>query len=131
MIQVWSDPRLLLMASVTQNFTAADEWYVGEDKVLTYTVKDKTGAIVDVSGWQFEMMLKLKPSNPNILIHKTSSSGISVPAPATGLVNITVSRTDTMGLGAGRYYHGLARVNANNYDIVVDGYADLLRSAAS
>jgi len=119
------------MASVTQNFTAADEWYVGEDKVLTYTVKDKTGAIVDVSGWQFEMMLKLKPSNPNILIHKTSSSGISVPAPATGLVNITVSRTDTMGLGAGRYYHGLARVNANNYDIVVDGYADLLRSAAS
>ena|SRR5205814_1643415 len=119
------------MATVVQNFTAADEWYVGEDKTLNIAVVDVAGAAVNITGWTLEWVLRLRPSNPTKLISKTIGSGITVTNAAGGLLTIQVARADSVNLHAGRYYHGLARTNSASYDITVDGYADLLRSAAS
>jgi len=119
------------MATVVYNITAADEWYVGEDKTLTFTIKDSAGTVVNITGFTFEYVLRTGRSHPTKKLSKTTGSGITITDAPNGVLVVAVARADTTGFHAGRYYQGLARTNSGVYDIEIDGYADLLRSAAS
>ena len=122
------------MATVVQNITVADEWYVGEDKVFTFTVRDVNGVVVNITGYTFEWTVRTGRSHPVKRITKTSGAGIVITDAVNGVLTVTVARADTLGppiFRAGRYYHGLARTNSGVYDVEIDGYADLLKSAVN
>lgn len=122
------------MATVVHNITALDEWFIGEDKLFTFTVKDAAGLVVPIGGFTFEWTVRLARSHPTKKITKTSGSGITIIDGPNGVLTVQVLRADTIGppvFRAGRYYHGLARTNAGFWDVELDGYADLLKSAVN
>jgi hypothetical protein len=119
------------MATVTVNITKADEWFVSEDKLLTFTVRNSAGAVVNITGWTLEYVLRLAPSHPTKKLTKTTGTGITITDAVNGVLQVDVDSADTDHLRAGTYWHGLARTNAGAYDIVLDGTAVLRRSAAS
>ena len=119
--------------SVTANITTDAEWFVGEDKTLTFTVVDANNVTVDISGWSLEWDLRLTRYNPTVLLTKDTSAGIVVdPDQVTnkGKFYVQVDRSDTTGLKAGTYYHAAARTNTGNFDVVSEGSAVLRKAAA-
>lgn len=123
------------MPTVHVNITAANEWYVGEDKQLSFTVRDEADNPVNISGWTMEYILRIAPSHPEKKLSKTTTAGITLDPDQTGAgkgkLYIDIDAGDTDHLRAGTYAHGLVRTNAGVNDIVIDGTAYLGRSAAS
>lgn len=122
------------MPTTRVDITAEDEWFLGEDKTLTFTVRDAAGAAITIAGWTLEYVLRIAPTHPTKKLTKTTSAGIAlgVQSGATlGQCYVTVASADTDHLRPGTYAHGLARTNSGAYDIVIDGTAYLGRSAAS
>jgi len=77
--------------------------YKGDDKILVVTVKDSSGNIEDISGTTVNYVV-YKFTIGNIVITKTTSSGISLTDPTSGIFEITLIPSDTENL-LGYYLH--------------------------
>jgi hypothetical protein len=116
-------------------------WFVGEDKVLTFTVYVEgttqaqidagTATKQDLTGWTIEWGLRKSRYAPTTVLDKVSPAvAILTQAGATlGQFTVTLARADTQDLKAGTYYHAAARTNTGAYDIIAEGPA-VLRKAA-
>jgi len=94
------------MTSEDQNF----ELYAGESKVLTVTVKDAAGALIDLTGSTIEWIVKRAEDDAAGLITKTTvpiTGGITLSNQTTnkGEFTITLLPADTLSLGGASYYH--------------------------
>lgn len=93
------------MTSEDQNF----EMYAGESKVITVTVKDAAGALVDIGGASIEWIAKRSEDDAVGLITKTTAAGggITILDQTThkGEFTITLVPADTQSLGGASYYH--------------------------
>lgn len=118
---------------VDQNIASSAEWFVGEDKALTITVRDANDAPVSITGWTIEWVLRLNRYHPDVLISKTVGAGITISAQSgltLGQFVVQIDRANTADLKAGTYHHAAARTNAGNYDVISEGYAVLRKAAA-
>lgn len=114
------------------NFTAADEIFIGEDKVLRFPIytDDAATAVVDVTGWALQWTQRKHDAAVTALIEKsteTSPPGITLegvynsdPAVNTQEVVIHLEAADSYdpaaspptALKAGTYRHGLRRTDS-------------------
>ena len=77
--------------AIKTNIVLADEWHVGEDKVLTFTVRDANGAVVNITGWTLRFTMRITPT---FLLVKTTASGIVITDGPNGVCTVSVESED-------------------------------------
>lgn len=118
--------------------TATDKFFMGEDKILEFTVFGSDGVTpLDVSGLSLEWNLRKtdKAADPALLT-KGIGSGLTIigvwnvsPVTNTQRVRVTFVPADTNGLKANiAYRHSLKRKDTNNASILSFGSFTLLQA---
>lgn len=67
--------------------------------------------ISDVTNWTFEWVLRDWSGGSSALITKNSASGVTIVDATNGVVDVTISDSDTLSLAEGEYFHTLRRTN--------------------
>jgi hypothetical protein len=126
------------------NIDKADGWMTGEDKNLVFTIytTGTTRAQIDaggatpqnVTGWTLSYLLKrsIGDADSDALISKTTSSGIALTTPASGIITVTIDDTDTDTLldteADAIFWQELKRTNAGLEAVLSQGQVRLRRS---
>ena len=98
------------------NITSAAGLTLGEDRTIRFVVKDSNGANVSsFSGWTFGWYLlprqNMATDDADVLLTKTSASGISATAPN---VDVSLDPADTGDLTARTYFYELWRTDSED-----------------
>jgi hypothetical protein len=118
--------------AIRDDITADDDLYTGEDKTLTITVYQADGATPqDITGWALSYVWKKTLADPDAeaALTKTTSSGITLTTPASGICTVTIADTDTDHLPARTYVHELKRTDAGSETVLTTGTVLLQQSA--
>jgi hypothetical protein len=118
--------------AVESNVTAASHVFLGEDKVLEFTITDEDDVPVDVSGWAMIWDLrKADKTTGDALIEKTTGAGITVtgvynvaPLVNTQRVLVTLADTDSDSsttIQAKTYRHALKRSDDGSETVLAFG----------
>ena len=135
-----------MTTAVDSPITSDQAFFVGEDKLLTFTTyipgttlaqiaADQVSLNVairqDLTGWTIEWMLRKARYAPSSVLDKTGAAiAILTQSGATkGQFTVAIARADTTALKAGTYYHAAARTNSGAWDVIAEGAA-VLRKAA-
>jgi len=94
----------------------------GEDKVLQVTLDP----VVNITGWALTFTLRLTTGEATALIEKTVGAGIVITGGATGVFQVTLADTDTIGFQPGKYVFDCKRTDAGSETILVYGTLTLL-----
>jgi hypothetical protein len=103
--------------SLKASITADANLTPGEDRTLRYVVKDADGVnVADFTGWTFGWSLLPRQSTPrtssDVIITKTTASGISSTAPN---VDVSIDPADTLtAVKPGAYFYELWRTDADD-----------------
>ncbi len=110
--------------SITRHITRDDDWWTGEDKSLVYTIyqSDETTP-QDITGWTLSYTWKKHLSDPDAsaVLTKTTSAGIVLTTPLSGICTVTIADTDTDALTARTYVHELKRTDAGSETVLTTG----------
>jgi hypothetical protein len=118
--------------AINENIEKTDNWFLGEDKSFPITIYQSDGSTPqDISGWSLIYVLRRAPASADpALISKTTSDGIVLTTPLSGLCTVSIADTDTEDLAEGKYYYSLKRTDAGQETILTYGYAYLRRATA-
>ena len=90
------------------------------DRILRFTVKDDALAVVNLTGFTAAIYkITSRVTNKIALLQKTLGGGVTITNATSGLIEVSLSDTDTDTLPAGRYYHELRLTDATNNDVTV------------
>ena len=111
-----------------RDITADDKFFRGEDKVLKVTIDDGATPPVakDITTWTLAFTLRRSAGAEEVLITKTSASGITITNGPGGLCQVAISDTDTASLVPGKYAYDVKRMTADAEAILVYGTLTLL-----
>lgn len=86
----------------------------GDDQTVRFTITTSAGAVQNVTGWSFSFTVKASLDDVigSALFQKTVGSGITLTTPASGIVDVALSSSDTSGL-AGNYYYDLEGIDGS------------------
>jgi len=118
--------------AIQVHITDADNFFVGEDKILEYQVKDTTGNIIDITGWSIEWVLREDPDTSTVLVTKDNggNGGLSITNAVNGIFQVTMDAADTSALPEGRYAYGASRTDTGLRGLLVYGDASLQIAAS-
>src|SRR6188472_2322723 len=115
------------MGAATAPITEQMNWFVGEDRVWRFRVRDENNAVpTGMAGWTYTWFLRERAESPNAILTKPGT----VADALLGLVDVTILRSDTLNLAPGRYHHALARTDSGTYWVLSESYAVLQYAAA-
>ena len=104
-----------------------DFWFVGEDKVLRFTVyQDDEIALENISGWTTSFQM----SNELLAAPFFTAAGVNID-PLNGVSEVTVPGADTLTNGPGLVYYSFRRTNSGSASVLVHGTIVLQRAAQS
>tara|TARA_B100000575_G_scaffold211861_1_gene172824 strand:+ start:235 stop:591 length:357 start_codon:yes stop_codon:yes gene_type:complete len=90
------------MASENQDFNM----FAGDTKIISLVVADENENIVNLTGLNSaQFVIKKYPSSETASVTKTLGSGIANDTPTLGVLEITLSASDTASMSPGEYYH--------------------------
>ena len=90
------------MTAINQDFSM----HAGDTKVISLTVKDANGSVVNLTGLlKAQFVVKNYANSTTELVTKTLGSGITNGSPSLGILEITIDATSSASLNAGEYYH--------------------------
>ena len=121
-----------------QNLGNDDDWFVGEDKTLSFEIFSSDEVTMEnVTGFAMQWVMRQGLEGDPILINKTTAGAtISITGTwnadmniNTQRVNVSVPRTDTYRLQPGKYYHALKRTDSGNQTVLSYGAVELKRAA--
>lgn len=140
--------------SVTQNITASNKWFIGEDKIIEFetlsddgkAIDDATKTPYDVTGKALVYSLKTSvfAADPGLIEKRTAAAGgtgVNIVgiynasrALNTQRVQVVIRDSDTDGLSPSgaklHYYHSLKDLTNDAETVLVDGTVELLKSTA-
>lgn len=123
------------------NIDKVDGWMTGEDKNLVFTIYQTgttraaieagTASAQNVTGWTLSYMLKrnITDIDSEALITKTTTSGIALTTPASGIVTVTITDTDTENLAEGDVYYQELKRTGDGVEAVLSQGQVRLRQA--
>lgn len=117
--------------AIRDDITKDDDFYTGEDKTLTITVYQSDGTTAqNITGWSLSYRWKrsLSDADSEAVLTKTTSSGITLTTPGSGICTVTIADTDTDSLEARTYYHELKRTDAGSETVLTTGSVLLQRA---
>jgi hypothetical protein len=89
------------MTITGQNF----EMFAGDSKEIEIAVVDENGAALDLTPYDAINWVVYKPTTKEIVLSKTLGSGITVAAPLTGIITISLVPADTENIFPMIYAH--------------------------
>ena len=100
----------------------------GEDKTLTVTVDNGATppSVLNITGWTLAFTLRQSAGDVTALVTKTTTSGISLTAPLTGVFEVSLEDVDTIALVPGKYAYDVKRMDASAEAVLVYGTLTLL-----
>lgn len=110
------------------NITTTDEWYIGADKILRFTVVDAAGATQIITGWTVRFTMAKHVEDDPLITKATGGSGISLSNPTEGILDVSIVAADTEDMNPGTYYYSLWRTDSGAADVLAYGYAKLKES---
>lgn len=115
--------------AVESRIDADDEWFVGEDRVLNFTMVK--GDVAGITGWTivFELFER-RAKQTDLPVRSFAAVGHDATAQAPARVTVLVDATQTASLPAGIYQYVLRRTDEGARAILGFGPADL-RSAVN
>lgn len=113
------------MTAVGQDFTMRQ----GDSRLVNITVVDEYASPLDISSVQVNwIMYKRNPDNP--VLQKTTTSGVVLTAPTSGILTIHLAPADTLNL-LGRFYHECEITDiSGNVSTVTEGSVTIFKSKA-
>jgi hypothetical protein len=113
--------------------TAAAELFTKTDHVLQYTIYDSAAVpvVVDITGWALTWIL-VNPGSigSTPLISKTVGSGIAITNGAGGVLQVTISDTDSDALTGRDYWYELRRTDAGSETVLAYGPITFLQGVS-
>lgn len=110
--------------AIRDDIENGDDFYTGEDKTLTFTIYQSDGTTAqNITGWSLSYTWKKHLSDPDsaAVLTKTTSSGIALTTPVSGICTVTIADTDTDALTARTYVHELKRTDAGSETVLTTG----------
>lgn len=110
--------------AIDRDITAGDDWFTGEDKLLSDTIFQGTTATPqDISGWAISFMIKRDARDADIAakVTKTVGSGVTLTAPLLGQLSIAITDDDTSALKAGNYAYEIKRTDPGSETVLTRG----------
>jgi hypothetical protein len=106
--------------STRRDITAADGWFIGEDKGLVFTVTTG-GAVQNITGWTIQFALADVLSGSADLT-KTAT----LTTPLLGICTVAIASADTIGLNpASDWWYRLRRTDSGSRAEINYGTVDL------
>ncbi len=100
------------------------ELFVGADRDIQFTILDRAGDAVNITGYSVEWALYENSSDATPKVVKVSPSEIELTDPGAGILKVHVLDSDTAGLtGDLEYFHVLRRTDAGNEVVMAHGTA--------
>lgn len=103
-------------------------WFIGEKKIFQYTIKDLNGAVVDITNFDLEWVLRPAAASHTIFIHKESTdpNEVNKTDPANGVCQVIIMPNDTILIdAAGTFFFTLKRADGDNDAVLAFGSAVL------
>lgn len=121
------------MAELHEKITLSDRWFRGFHKVFQYAVKDRDGAVVDITNfaafeWAIYDVGAGRDATPKFAA-KTLGSGIEITDGAAGELQVTVLPADTEAVEPGEYQARLSGEDENDLTDVLALAVAVLRQA--
>lgn len=120
--------------AIERNITAADHFFLGEDKKIRDSIFQADGTTPqDISGWAISCVIRKtdKASDPPLIPEKTiAGGGIAVIDGPNGIIDITFVDTDTATLKPGKYRWSVKRTDEGFETILTFGDFTLLQATA-
>lgn len=115
---------------ISFDIDADDDFFIGEDKTLPVTIyQANKRTIQNITGWGLSWMLKgsLTDADADAVLTKTTTNGITLSAPSSGVCTIAIADTDTDSLDPATYVHELKRTDAGSETVLFQGRCVLKR----
>jgi ketosteroid isomerase-like protein len=97
--------------------TDKDNWYVGEDKTLRWTVyQDDDITAQAVTGWTAQMKVADAPGDT--AFYTETATVFDGP---NGILEVASAAADTSAIAPGKYFYTLSRTNAGSNAVIADG----------
>lgn len=109
--------------STRADITAADGFFVGEDKSLVYTIT-AAGSAVNISGWSIQWAMSATQGGAAVLT-KTAT----LTTPTSGICTVVIASADTLSLNTSSttdYFYRLRRTDTGSRSELAYGSVDLL-----
>lgn len=114
--------------AIRDDIDTDDDFYTGEDKTITATIYQADGVTAqNITGWSLSYLWKRAKTDvdADAVLVKSTTSGIVLTTPVSGVCTITIADTDTDALTARTYWHELKRTDAGSETILTTGTVEL------
>lgn len=115
--------------SVDAPIADTENWFIGEDRSLDFTVLDGDDVAVNITNYALEWVLRETPGSGTAAITKTTSDGITITDGPAGECRVAIADADTIDLSPGRYFHTLRRTDDGLETVLSFGQAVLQEAA--
>ena len=116
--------------SIEAIIAETDNWFIGEDKVLEFTVFQADGVTPqNIAGWSLEWVLRKNKSALTEILNKSTGAATITIGGGTGKCQVLITDDDTAALVPGTYYHTLRRNDAGSDTVLSFGEAVLRHGA--
>lgn len=86
--------------------------FAGEDVVLLFTVKDKNGNVVNITGFSIDFLFREDENTANLFTKATGGSGITITDGVGGKYQVAIDSADWLALAAGRKFFKTRRTDS-------------------
>lgn len=104
-----------------------NQWFVGQDTDIPFSVTDAAGAPQNMTGWALEFILRALDDGEQVL-KKTTALGQVVIGNGAGTndrATVAITRADTLNVVPGVYAYALWRTSTNSNTVLAVGTAVL------
>jgi hypothetical protein len=103
--------------------------FTGEDKAIPFTVY-QVGTLTaqNITSWTLSFSVKALATDDTAEFTKTTTAGIALTTPASGLCTVTIDAADTADLDEGVYAYELKRTDAGFERVLFYGRFRVTRS---
>ncbi len=103
-------------------------WFVGSDWLWEFTAVDDSGAIINITGYTIEVIIREYPDDPDALAtFATGGTGVTITGATTGKYQVAGSDAYTDGRRPGRYVFTARRTDAGEEKVLNYGYCWLVK----
>jgi hypothetical protein len=108
----------------TKEVTANVCWARDDADTKTFTIKDNTGVVIDISAWTFTMSVDSEKDPPDVTTLQFAMTGSLTTDGTDGKVDFTPAALDT-DITPGKYFYDIQR-NSPTKKTLIKGVAEII-----
>lgn len=109
------------MGAKTSPVTDAEAVHLGEDRVYQFTVTDKAGNAVDITGFTLDWKLFDDEGGLTLLTLSMATGDIAITNGPAGIYQVTTKAAATAGLTSGRLFYKTRRIDTGFFIALAKG----------